>query len=315
MRRTTTITTTFAALGGAALLLAGCSGGSDASAGTDDTGGGTSANVFEFQTNGIEPSDKVTIRVPDDLRDAMGAEANGLVVDQLVVTPHEVEGVENCAVDLQIGYADGQPDKIISAGSQDGVKSQRETDLVEAFDASSLDDVIDELDEIIDSRTDQGYSSSQVTQSLRDQVKHPIALEYRDGDSGESLVKRYLDQPEGAGASDINSVALALGRGASPGLAEQYHDVAPASDLDDSDLKPGTYVSDDFKTMTVVDDCAASATDPDNAVELELTKANEDGKLDTLAKMQLSVMTDGTIGVGGEVDGYTRDANDNWIAS
>lgn len=313
MRRPTTMTTAFAALGGVALLLAGCSGGSDAS--TDDTNSNdASGSVFEFQTNGVEPSDKVTIRVPDDLRDAMGAEANGLVVDQLVATPHKVEGVENCAVDLQIGYADGQPDALISAGSQEGVKSQRETDLVEAFDASSLDDVIDELDEIIDSRTDQGYSSSQVTQSLRDQVKHPIALEYRDGDSGESLVKRYLDQPGGAGASDVNSVALALGRGASPGAAEMYHDVYPASDLDDSAPEPGTYVSPDYSTMTVVDDCAASATDPDNAVELELTKADEDGKLDTLAKLQLSTMTDGTIGVGGEVEDYTRDANDNWIA-
>lgn len=60
MRRTTM--TTIAALGGAALLLAGCSGGSDAPAGTDESGGEAAANVFEFQTNGIQLAEEITVR-------------------------------------------------------------------------------------------------------------------------------------------------------------------------------------------------------------------------------------------------------------
>lgn len=75
------------------------------------------------------------------------------------------------------------------------------------------------------------------------------------------------------------------------------------------------YIADDFSTLTVVGDCAASATDPDNAIELELPSVDADGKSDTTATVQLSVMTDGTIGVAGEVKEYMRDANDNWIST
>src|SRR5699024_153377 len=129
MRRTPTMTTAFAALGGVALLLAGCSGGSDASAGTDETGGETAAGVYEFQTNGIEAAEEISIRVPDDLREAMGSDADGMVVDQIVATAHDVEGVEYCAVDLAISYTDGQPDRSEERRVGKEGRSRSETEL------------------------------------------------------------------------------------------------------------------------------------------------------------------------------------------
>lgn len=54
-------------------------------------------------------------------------------------------------------------------------------------------------------------------------------------------------------------------------------------------------------------DPAGSA--PADGQETPLARSN------TTATVQLSVMTDGTIGVAGEVDGYMRDSNDNWITS
>lgn len=298
MRRTTTMTTTFAALGGAALLLAGCSGGSDASAGTDETGGETAANVFEFQTNGIEPAEEISIRVPDDLREAMGADADGMVVDQIVATAHDVEGVEYCAVDLAVSYTDGQPDSLIKEGSETGMRSGAEQELLEAFDVASLDDVAAKLDTIIAEADKQG---TDVDMLLRENG-YDVLIGYYGTEShntGQAMIDYYMeDSTFRADDSGASVVASALGLGSGEARAQ--------SELDESVPKEGTYVGDDLTTITRVSDCAASATDPDNAIEMSLP---------SVGAVQLSVMTDGTIGVAGEVDGFMRDANDNWIAS
>lgn len=298
MRRTPTMTTAFAALGGAALLLAGCSGGSDASAGADETGGDPAANVYEFQTNGIEPAEEISIRVPDDLREAMGADADGMVVDQIVATAHDVEGVEYCAVDLAISYTDGQPDSLIKEGSETGMRSGAEQELLEAFDVASLDDVAAKLDTIIAEADKQG---TDVDMLLRENG-YDVLIGYYGTEShntGQAMIDYYMeDSTFRADDSGASVVASALGLGSGEARAQ--------SDLDESVPKEGTYVGDDLTTITRVSDCAASATDPDNAISMTLP---------SVGAVQLSVMTDGTIGVAGEVDDYSRDANDNWIAS
>lgn len=298
MRRTPTMTTAFAALGGAALLLAGCSGGSDASAGADETGGDPAANVYEFQTNGIEPAEEISIRVPDDLREAMGADADGMVVDQIVATAHDVEGVEYCAVDLAISYTDGQPDSLIKEGSETGMRSGAEQELLEAFDVASLDDVAAKLDTIIAEADKQG---TDVDMLLRENG-YDVLIGYYGTEShntGQAMIDYYMeDSTFRADDSGASVVASALGLGSGEARAQ--------SDLDESVPKEGTYVGDDLTTITRVSDCAASATDPDNAISMTLP---------SVGAVQLSVMTDRTIGVAGEVDDYSRDANDNWIAS
>lgn len=298
MRRTATMTTTLVALGGAALLLAGCSGGSDATAGTGGTSGDSAANVYEFQTNGIEPSEEITIRVPDDLREAMGADADSMVVDQIVATAHDVEGVEYCAVDLAISYTDGQPDSLIKEGSETGMRSGAEQELLEAFDVASLDDVAAKLDTIIAEADKQG---TDVDMLLRENG-YDVLIGYYGTEShntGQAMIDYYMeDSTFRADDSGASVVASALGLGSGEARAQ--------SDLDESVPKEGTYVGDDLTTITRVSDCAASATDPDNAISMTLP---------SVGAVQLSVMTDRTIGVAGEVDDYSRDANDNWIAS
>lgn len=298
MRRTPTMTTAFAALGGVALLLAGCSGGSDASAGTDETGGETAAGVYEFQTNGIEPAEEISIRVPDDLREAMGSDADGMVVDQIVATAHDVEGVEYCAVDLAISYTDGQPDSLIKEGSETGMRSGAEQELLEAFDVASLDDVAAKLDTIIAEADKQG---TDVDMLLRENG-YDVLIGYYGTEShntGQAMIDYYMeDSTFRADDSGASVVASALGLGSGEARAQ--------SDLDESAPKEGTYVSDDLTTVTRVGDCAASATDPDNAISMTLP---------SVGSVELSVMTDGTIGVAGEVDGYMRDSSNNWIKS
>ncbi|OYN92705.1 hypothetical protein [Parenemella sanctibonifatiensis] len=83
------------------LTLAGCSSG-PAETPTDESGGDSAGNVYEFQTNGIEPSADVTIRLPDDLREVMGADADNLVIDEIVVTGRALGDAQVCAADVAI---------------------------------------------------------------------------------------------------------------------------------------------------------------------------------------------------------------------
>ena len=320
MRRTTTMTT-IAALGGTALLLAGCSGGSDASAGTDETGGEAAANVFEFQVNGIEPAEEIAVRVPDDLREAMGSEADGLVLNGFTVRAHDVEGAEFCAglTATSTGPTGSRPvssrttrktspaPRASSSCSTPPAKarstpwparSMRSTAALASWATTTLrwsgllrDDAL--RTSIAEGR---GYRSSRSTPRPRHAHTHRVV--------------------------DRSARSKTLGRELRPGRVLCGFCNAPGSDSSDATsidefdpnaTEEGTFVAADHSSAIVVGDCAASATDPDNAFEVGLGSVDSDGEASSIAEVQLSVMTDGTVGVAGEVEGYMRDANENWI--
>lgn len=288
------------------LSLAGCS--SDpAETSTDETGGESAANIFEFQVNGIEPSSKVTIRVPDDLREVMGADADGMVIDEIAVTGHDLGNAQVCAADLAITYMDGQPDGLVSAGSDASQRSQAEEALLERSEASSIEEIVAEVDEIIANGEERGLTAQQIGDNIQ-MFAGVQGTFYTDGATGQEVVDGYLGGGSEGETSNAGIITKALGLTSSK-------EPSALSDFDESAPEAGTYIADDFSTLTVVGDCAASATDPDNAIELELPSIDTDGEISSIADVQLSVMTDGTIGVAGEVDGFMRDANDDWIAS
>lgn len=318
MRRTTTMTTTFAALGGAALLLAGCSGGSDASAGTDETGGGTAANVFEFQTNGIDPAEEITVQVPDDLREAMGTEADGLVLNGFTVRAHDVESAEFCAAELDLDWVDGQPAGFIENNTEDLARAEGEQQLLDATGESSLDSLARTLDEVYSSAGVLGDTYSSIGQDSWDDIRTGLA-EKGEGYSifsenatvpdtltGQEMIDTFLDTSvENSGLDESSAVATLLGQDSS--------DAASIDEFDPNAPAEGTFVAADHSSAIVVGDCAASATDPDNAFEVGLGSVDSDGEASSIAEVQLSVMVDGTVGVAGEVEGYMRDSNDDWI--
>lgn len=319
MRRTTTMTT-IAALGGAALLLAGCSGGSDASAGTDESGGGTAANVFEFQVNGIEPAEEIAVRVPDDLREAMGSEADGLVLNGFTVRAHNVESAEFCAAELNLDWADGQPAGFIENNTEDLARAEGEQQLLDATGESSLDSLARTLDEVYSSAGVLGDDYSSIGQDSWDEIRtglaekgegYSIFSEYAtvpDTLTGQEMIDTFLDTSvENSGLDESSAVATLLGQDSS--------DAASIDEFDPNATEEGTFVAADHSSAIVVGDCAASATDPDNAFEVGLGSVDSDGEASSIAEVQLSVMTDGTVGVAGEVEGYMRDANENWIKS
>lgn len=319
MRRTTTMTT-IAALGGTALLLAGCSGGSDASAGTDETGGEAAANVFEFQTNGIQPAEEITVQVPDDLREAMRTEADGLVLDGFTVRAHDLASAEFCAAELNLDWADGQPAGFIENNTEDLARAEGEQQLLDATGESSLDSLARTLDEVYSSAGVLGDDYSSIGQGSWDDIRtglaekgegYSIFSEYAtvpDTLTGQEMIDTFLDTSvENSGLDESSAVATLLGQDSS--------DAASIDEFDPNAPEEGTFVADDHSSAVVVDNCAASATDPDNAIEVDFGSVDSDGEPSSIAEVQLSVMTDGTVGVAGEVDGYTRDANDDWIAS
>ena len=288
------------------ISLAGCS--SDpAETPTDETGSDSAANTFEFQTNGIDPSNEVTVRVPDDLREAMGADADGMVIDQVTVTGHDLSNAQVCAADLAITYMDGQPDGLVSAGSDAGQRSQAEQALLERSEASSIDEIVTEVDEIIADGEERGLTAQQIGENIQ-MFAGIQGTFYTDGATGQEVVDGYLSGGSEGETTNAGIITQALGLTSSK-------EPSALSDFDESAPEAGTYITDDFSTLTVVGDCAASAADPDNAIELELPSVDAGGKSDTTATVQLSVMTDGTIGVAGEVKDYMRDANDNWIST
>ncbi|SJM67525.1 hypothetical protein [Agrococcus casei] len=317
MRRTTTMTT-IAALGGTALLLAGCSGGSDASAGTDETGGEAAANVFEFQVNGIEPAEEIAVRVPDDLREAMGSEADGLVLNGFTVRAHDVEGAEFCAAELNLDWADGQPSGFIENNTEDLARAEGEQQLLDATGESSLDSLARTLDEVYSSAGVLGDDYSSIGQDSWDDIRtglaekgegYSIFSEYAtvpDTLTGQEMIDTFLDtSAENSGLDESSAVATLLGQDSS--------DATSIDEFDPNATEEGTFVAADHSSAIVVGDCAASATDPDNAFEVGLGSVDSDGEASSIAEVQLSVMTDGTVGVAGEVEGYMRDANENWI--
>ena len=283
----------------------------------EETDTDSAASVYEFQTNGIEPSNEVTIRVPDDLREVMGTDGDrGMLVYQIVVTGRELDDAQYCAADLSMSYVGNQPLDMIAANDAPTDRESVVQTFINRIPDSGVDDeasVVEWLDSAIEGRIASGYSESDISDSFEDLFGTPVDLEsdtylspYKDGDTGQDVFDRYAGSASDEQAPGTTIVAESLG----------LDDARAQTDLDESPRQRKVLTcSEDFATVTVVGDCATSATDPDNAIEIELPSVDADGKSDTTATVQLSVMTDGTIGVAGEVNDYMRDANDNWIAN
>lgn len=285
------------------LVLAGCSS-TPAPGETQSPAEPNSSNVFEFQTNGIEPSDEITILVPEDLREAMGADAGAITTDEIVASSHPLDGVGLCAVDLAISYASGQPDAITAANSPEGMRQKAEDRLLSETGSATIDELITNTDQVI---ADAQAAGTPVVDILRAKGYGLLAEYYgpEHNNTGQKMIDYYFeDTTADAGTSGAAAVAQAFG----------FKDAESIGEFSPADPVEGVYLSDDLATITVVDDCAASTSDPDNAIEIDLPMLDADGAASVLGTVQLSVMTDGSIGVSGQVEDYMRDANDNWIA-
>lgn len=97
------------------------------------------------------------------------------------------------------------------------------------------------------------------------------------------------------------------------GAREGDPDTDALAAVADLGLAVGAYITSDNRLLTIVSSCAASPADDGGTVFT--FPILEDGDVETLATVELSVMKSGTITVtSSEVDGFVRDTDGNWIA-
>ena len=54
---------------------------------------GSAKNVYDFtQINGMEPTSDITVQIPEDLKRAAGADAEGLLVTSYAAKAHKLDG-------------------------------------------------------------------------------------------------------------------------------------------------------------------------------------------------------------------------------
>ncbi|MFC8303892.1 hypothetical protein ACFUCV_09455 [Specibacter sp. NPDC057265] len=122
-----------------------------------------------------------------------------------------------------------------------------------------------------------------------------------------------LGDVEGARLQELKEGFLDKSYEPTPGWS-LLSEARPAAELDSSAPKHGVYFSDDYKTLTFVENCAVSPVDDGDAT-FRFPKLDQKGKVVTLAEVELSVMKSGTITVtSANVPGFTQDTDGNWIA-
>lgn len=307
----TTSTTTRRATALAALVLSApfvlsaCGGSSDASGG-DGGEGKTQENIYEFtQPAYASEGGALEVRIPESLTEAAGGDLDGLLVTGMTLTPHELKSADRCAVDLQVSYAGDGKSALEASGQSatESVESQQDS-----FD-ENLENALQQLGYASWDEYVAAVGTEEAIASM-DAMVGPVTPE------GELNVDALESQGTPRGA-----LLSALGLPGDPstmGEAAQFPDGALSLDaLDEANPETGAYASDDGSEITVVQPCAASATDEESTeFDLELTKTGEDGKISTAASFTFTVMRSGEIGVlDGEVEDYTTDANGEWIAS
>lgn|GEM_PF-4362856 len=91
-------------------------------------------------------------------------------------------------------------------------------------------------------------------------------------------------------------------------------DARSKGELNEADPEEGSYFSEDLTQVTLVQDCAASATDDDSASDLRFPTSTDDG-IETFAEFGLAVMKSGELSITqSEVEGFMLDSNGDWIA-
>lgn len=211
------------------LALGGCAGGGGSSDGGASSESSESAPTYEFQPEGSEPGQSVTVRIPEDLREVFTEEEEDeeFLVDSYTLTARDLDSADYCAVDLKPDYAKGAVGTLTGTGP-----------------------------------------------------------DHTEWETDEELLAWQL------GIDDAG---------------------VPDEELDESDPVAGAYVSQDRKTITVVQDCASAPSDTDKAGTARVLTHDGKGGPGTFAEVEFTVMTDGTVAALGEIADYERDSNGDWI--
>ncbi|MDO5025972.1 MAG: hypothetical protein Q4E03_05600 [Trueperella sp.] len=277
------------------LLLAGCSGGGD---------NGLSANS-DFAFDGIAgPAESIHIEIPQELMDAMGPEADKLLVTAIDIKAHDLDSAKYCAVDLTYTFSDGAIETLSAPLNIDPRGTQEYTEKLDELTLSfapghtsgQVQDILSALymegggkmpagpeREIILRR--HGFESFDVDGYLeeRQRIREEVSADIKNADPAVNLLSRM-------GAKPIS----------------EFNETAP---------EPGKYMQEDASSATVVRPCALNSFDDDNSGRLKFFKASGDAAVTKdVATVKYTVMKDGKVTIiSSEVKGYQQDSSGNWL--
>lgn len=275
------------------LLLSGCSNSEPES---DSSPSEAATGVYEFKTPAYGSEGELTIRLPKDLKE-VAPETEELLVTSVTAMARELESLKYCAVDFAVTYADGALDELKKPRMtrDEWDKENQETlanDLRAELGAATVEEYIAE------------YQSAFGTQ--------PSEVDIADFESELAWV---IDS-HGGGAegdyvetSEMENVVISL----TGSYSESS--IRDLDDLDPSDPVTGTYVSDDFRTVTSVQTCAESGTDDSTAKEFNFPYIGASSEREAFADFSFTVMKDGSLTiVESWIAAYKLDANGSWLA-
>ena len=298
----------FIALLAAGALLSGCSGG--VSSPSDGANRSPDSNQTFTFSGTLGPVESIHVEFPKPLLDAMGADADNLLVTAVDLKAHKLDSAKYCAVDVTRTFAKGAVETL-SAPKKVDYQSMSLLDLW----ASS-----DEAGQRLDALAKDSGSSMSVKELAyrvgfifkmpagpdRDARLRDNGLEGFDVDAFNAGVQKLKDELSASTPKSDPTATLLEREGAKP-----------LSELNEASPEPGRYMSDDASVITDVMKCAlepfADSTSDTGVETVRITKTGSSSPED-FAYVQFTVMKDGKITItDSNVLGFQQDSSGNWL--
>ena len=299
------------ALLAAGALLTGCSGGgSSSSNSTGDSADAASNQTYQFSGT-LGPVDRtIHVELPSGLLEAMGSDADNVLVKAVDLKAHKLDSAKYCAVDLTRTFADGGLEKLSTPEKVD-YQSMSLLDLWASSDEASqrLDALAKDSGSSIGVKelaSEMGFIFGMPAGPDRDAQLQAFDLEGFDVDAFNAGVQQLKDELS-ASTPTADPTATLLER----------EDAKPMSEFNEASPEPGTYMSDDGSVVTDVMECAvepfADSTSDTGVSDFWMSTADSSSP-ERLAYIQYTVMKDGKITITkSEIDGYQQDSSGNWL--
>lgn len=325
----------------ATALLAGCSGptgpvaptqtGSDLSENTpappiapaevqDDVSGDDSV-IYEFTREPPGMVKELTVAIPQDLKTAAAADAEGLLVDRVTLRQHVLSGVKYCAVEFAIGWTIPDPAELdvpsLTQADIDAFVKQWTDSFLSYFNVETADEWRALSDQALGGDEAAGRRLAEGLQAA--DRNHPYAgiANRQMQEEGQTDPNIFWAKMTELILEDAKKPVDDAGEVSSEGnVGREGLDraAAPLADLSDSDPQTGLYLSPDYSKGVNVTRCAAHPTDDKAKGQFHfVVRSGQDKR--TFATFDYTILTDGSITVvKADVKDYQRDFNQNWIA-
>ena len=295
----------FVALLAVGALLSGCSGG--VSSPSDGANHSPDSNQNFTFSGTLGPVDSIHVELPKGLLEAMGSDADNILVKALDLKAHKLDSAKYCAVDITRTFAKGAVETL-SAPAKVNYQSMT---LSELWNESG-----DRLAALAEA---SGVSEATMNNLVyyeglfkmpagpeRDARFKEIGLERFDVDAFNAGVQKLKDDLT-AEAKNVDPKAMLLKR----------MQAKPLSELNEASPEPGRYMSDDGSVVTDVMKCAVkpfSDSSSDTGSSSFWMSKSDSFSPESFASFRFTVMKDGKITITDSgVDGYQQDSSGNWL--